>query len=67
MGQQYGSLHKLQKLERHVVVVYEVPGSAPFDGRPNAADYFEHPDDIVFDFEFYVRWLFPRHGEEDIL
>ncbi len=67
MWQQIGLVHKVQKLEQNVVVVQEASASIPFDGAPDPVDHLKHPHDLVFNLALYVRWLFPRHGEEDIL
>ncbi len=47
--------------------MHEAPPSVSFDGKLIAVDHYKHPDDLVFDFAFYVRRLFPRHGEEDLV
>ena len=67
LWQQLCSSHELQELKQNVLVVQETPVSVPFDGLPHAVDDFENPDDIVFDFALYVRWVFTRHGENDVV
>ncbi len=65
--QQIGLPHELQELKEDVVVVQEASASVPFDGTPNPVDHLKHANDLVFDLALYVRWLFSRHGEEDVV
>ncbi len=57
----------LQELDQNVVAIQKVLSSVSFDGKPNAVDHLEHPEDLVSDFACYVRRLFPRHGEGDVV